>query len=131
MLKRASDSVGLSYGPEKAAPAKAALDLGLYLGILRRRGPLVVAFGLLAGLLGAIYALQLIPVYTASATLLLYPGQSNALTPDTGYNSYIDDGKIESELAIIASSGVARRVAAKLSLESISLTCSTSRWLRR
>ena len=122
MLKRASDSVGLRYGPERAAPAKAALDPGLYLGILRRRGPLVVVFGLLAGVLGAIYALQLIPVYTASATLLLYPGQSNALSPDTGYNSYIDDGKIESELAIIASSGVARRVAAKLSLIAVAPT---------
>ena len=37
------------------------LDVLKYIGLLRRRGPLVAAFGVLGGLLGAIYALQLIP----------------------------------------------------------------------
>jgi exopolysaccharide transport family protein len=92
------------------------LDVLKYIGLLRRRGPLVAAFGLLGGLLGAIYALQLIPQYTATATLLIDPNQSNILSPEQGYATYIDDGVIESELAIISSTSVARRVAAKLNL---------------
>jgi exopolysaccharide transport family protein len=93
------------------------LDVLKYIGIARRRGPMVAAFGLLGGLLGAIYALQLIPVYTATATLLIDPNQANVLSPDQNYNSYIDDGTIESELSIINSSSVARRVATKLNLK--------------
>ena len=76
----------------------------------------MLAFGLLAGLFGAIYALQLIPVYTATATLLLDNTQQPTLPVDPAYSSYIDDGRIESEIAIIRSSDVAKRVAAKLNL---------------
>jgi exopolysaccharide transport family protein len=82
----------------------------------RRRAPLVLAFGLIAGLLGAIYALQLVPVYTATAKLLIDPSQAGGLSPEQSFNGFLDDGKIESELAIISSSSVARRVAEKLNL---------------
>lgn len=102
------------------------LDVLKYIGIARRRGPMVAAFGLLGGLLGAIYALQLIPVYTATATLLIDPNQANVLSPDQNYNSYIDDGTIESELSIINSSSVARRVATKLNLKPDEMGARTS-----
>ena len=79
------------------------LDIMPYLAIARRRGPMVAGFGLLAGLLGAIYALQLVPQYTATATLLLDDNQANLPFPEQAYyGSYADDAKIESELAIIS-----------------------------
>ncbi|MCB1431884.1 MAG: polysaccharide biosynthesis tyrosine autokinase [Alphaproteobacteria bacterium] len=117
MLKRASDTFGLGYPPAKERPQAAganALDIAAYLAIARRRGPLVVACGMLAGLFGAIYALQLVPVYTATATMLLDTGQQPNLPVDPAFSGYIDDSKIESEIAIISSSDVAKRVAAKL-----------------
>ena len=122
MLKRVFDPnqrpvANATQAPEPA-PGVAGIDLLKYLGLARRRGPLVAAFGLIAGLLGSIYAMQLVPVYQATATLLIDPSQSNALSPaGGGYNTYVDDGRIESELAIISSSSVARRVVEKLRLD--------------
>lgn len=120
MLKRASDNAGASYSSVIHRPEQAfapAFDLLKYLGMIRRRGPLVIAFGLFFGFLGALYALQLVPVYTSNATLLLDPSQSNNLSVDPSastYGAYIDDGRIESELAILRSTDVAKRVAAQL-----------------
>ena len=122
MLKRAYDPVERPAGPLASdlieAPQAGGLDIMKYAGLVRRRGPLVAAFALIAGLLGTIYALQLIPVYTAAATLLIDPSQGNALAgdPTFAYGGYLDDGKLESELAIIGSTNVARRVVDKLKL---------------
>lgn len=71
---------------------------------------------MLSALFGAIYALQLTPVYTATATLMLDPSPSNMMPTDPGYVAYLDDGRIESELAIIGSTSVAKRVSQKLDL---------------
>lgn len=123
MLKRASDpalgSAGYRGRDLDDAPGVGGIDLLKHVGMLRRRGPLVAAFGLIAGLFGSIYALQLVPLYQATATLLIDPNQSNSLSPDPsgGYGTYVDAGKIESELAIIGSSSVAKRVVDKLKLD--------------
>ena len=82
MLKRVSDAYSPGYGPTHERPPASAgeggsLDIMPYLAIARRRGPMVAGFGLLAGLLGAIYALQLVPQYTATATLLLDDSQAS------------------------------------------------------
>ena len=77
MLKRASEAPSQTYGlaPDRPPTEIGGFDLLKYIGLARRRGPLVAAFGFLGGLLGAIYALQLTPVYTATATLLIDPNQ--------------------------------------------------------
>ena len=122
MLKRVSDAYTPGYGPtHERSPASVgeggSLDIMPYLAIARRRGPMVAGFGLLAGLLGSIYALQLVPQYTATATLLLDNNQANLpFSEQAYYGSYADDAKIESELAIISSTDVAKRVAQKLKL---------------
>ena len=116
MLKRVSDRPEFSgaVADREVLAGDGTADLLAYLAIARRRGPMVLAAGLLAGLIGAIYALQLASLYTATATLLIDPGQANVLTADPGYTANIDDGRIDSEIAIIKSAGVAGRVAESL-----------------
>src|SRR4029079_9312090 len=86
MLKRASDGPG-PYGAGAVELVENRFDppsndgggvnLREYLRIGRRRGPMVVAIAILSGLMGAVYALQLTPLYTASATILIDPRKQN------------------------------------------------------
>lgn len=91
-------------------------DLRALLQIARRRGPMVAAISMLLGFMAAIYAMQLTPVYTATATLLIDP-------PNDGNNSQavfdrgnIDEAVIESQFALIKTSAMAERVAKQLKL---------------
>ena len=86
MLKRASDGAGSWAGAgdlseqrfEQGAPQGGGLDIRAYLRIARRRGPMVVAIAILVGLMGQLYALQLTPLYTAKATLMLDAGKQRS-----------------------------------------------------
>jgi exopolysaccharide transport family protein len=79
---------------------------------------MVVVLGLLAALLGAVYALQLTPVYTASATLLIDTQQQNVIDAEAVVAGIgRDSSALESELELIRSYDVSKRVVEKLKLD--------------
>lgn len=118
MLKRASEGPLPAAGlPDRPHNVMGGFDLLKYVGLIRRRGPVIAVFAVLGGVLGAIYALQLTAVYTATATLMLDSSPNSMMPTDPSYVAYLDDGRIESELAIIGSTSVAKRVAQKLKLD--------------
>jgi succinoglycan biosynthesis transport protein ExoP len=123
MLKRASDNQTLSdprdhpVGPEPTGLA-GGLDVRELLRIARRRGPMVVVLGLLAALAGAIYALQLTPSYTARATLLLDAKGNNIVNAEAVVQGFSgNEASIRSEMELIRSYDVAKRVVSKLKLD--------------
>ena len=98
--------------------ARDGIDLRELLRIARRRGPLVAVLGFLAALLGAVYALQLTPVYTAKATLLIDTQQKNIIDAEAVVAGVgRDSSALESELELIKSYDVAKRVVTKLKLD--------------
>lgn len=125
MLKRASDNSsaagrdGYTDPPSQFGFGGAdGIDFRELFRIARRRGPLVAMLGLLTALLGAVYALQLTPVYTAKATLLIDTNQKNIINAEavvTGIGR--DNSALESELELIRSYDVAKRVVRKLNLD--------------
>src|SRR5262245_35244776 len=124
MLKRASDGAGPWAGAgdlseqrfEQAAPQGGGLDFRAYLRIARRRGPMVVAIAILVGLMGQVYALQLIPVYTAKATLMLDAGKQKIIDSEAVLSgpTAMYGAALESQMELMRSRDVARRVAEKL-----------------
>src|SRR5262245_35859762 len=128
MLKRASDGAGPWAGAgdlseqrfEQGTPEGGGLDIRAYLRIARRRGPMVVAIAILVGLMGQVYALQLTPLYTARATLMLDAGKLKILDSEavlSGANTAIGSA-IGTQMGLMRSRDVARRVAEKLNLQS-------------
>ncbi len=125
MLKRASDSTPASGREGFNEPSSQfgfggsdGIDLRELFRIARRRGPLVAVFGLLTALLGATYALQLTPVYTAKATLLIDTNQKNIINAEAIVSGIgRDNSALESELELIRSYDVAKRVVKKLNLD--------------
>ncbi len=125
MLKRASDidpgSRRDGYPETVAMPTGFGgdgIDLKEIFLIARRRGPMVVMLGILAALLGAVYALQLTPVYTAKATLLIDTQQKNIIDAEAIVSGIgRDSSALESELELIRSYDVAKRVVEKLKLD--------------
>ncbi len=107
---------------ESAAPfgfgATDGVDLKELLRIARRRGALVAVLGFLAALLGAVYALQLTPLYTAKATLLIDTQQKNIIDAEAVVAGIgRDNSALDSELELIQSYDVAKRVVTKLKLD--------------
>ncbi len=79
---------------------------------------MVAVIGFLTALLGAIYALQLTPVYTAKATLLIDTNQKNIINAEAIVSGIgRDNSALESELELIRSYDVAKRVVRKLKLD--------------
>jgi succinoglycan biosynthesis transport protein ExoP len=125
MLKRASDISSDNRRIENSdfagLPAgfgADGIDFKELFKIARRRGPMVAVLGFLAALLGAVYALQLTPVYTASATLLIDTKQSNVIDAEAVVSGIgRDSSAIESELELIKSYDVSKRVVIKLKLD--------------
>ncbi|HEX2255837.1 MAG TPA: polysaccharide biosynthesis tyrosine autokinase [Afifellaceae bacterium] len=123
MLKRSSDP---SHGQAPTAGAEVdpwvgggdgAFDFREIFRIAQRRLPVIAGLALLGTLTATIYAFQLTPQYTASATLMIEPRKttitdSQAVLSDIGK----DWEAIESEVELIRSLAVARRVAVKLGL---------------
>src|SRR5262245_22329047 len=128
MLKRASDGAGPWAGAgdlseqrfEQGTPEGGGLDIREYLRIARRRGPMVVAIAILVGLMGQVYALQLTPLYTAQATLMLDAGKQRIIDSEavlSGLDAR-SSGAIESQMELIRSRDVVRRAVEKLDLQS-------------
>ena len=84
-------------------------DLGTFLGMIRRQLRLVLSVaGLVVG--AAVLALVLIqPRFTATALVLVDPGQKNLLSPQSGLpaQSASENARVESEVAILQSDRVA------------------------
>lgn len=125
MLKRASDNAPATGREGFNEPSSHfgfggsdGIDLRELFRIARRRGPLVAVMGLLAALLGATYALQLTPIYTAKATLLIDTNQKNIINAEAVVSSIgRDNSALESELELIRSYDVSKRVVKKLKLD--------------
>lgn len=125
MLKRASDIASAEKNQRYAegSPSQVGLgdieiDLRELLRIARRRGPMVAALGFLAALLGAVFALQMTPLYKASATLLIDTQQKSIIDAEAVVAGLgRDNSALESELELIRSYDVAKRVVAKLKLD--------------
>jgi len=84
----------------------------------RRRLSVISGIALIGTLLAAIYALQLTPLYTASATLLIDPRQKNVTDTEAVLSGISSEwAAIESEVEIIRSAAVAERVVRRLKLD--------------
>jgi uncharacterized protein involved in exopolysaccharide biosynthesis len=121
MLQRTSDpqNNNSSYEsrPSTGDPnAGTGLDLRALLQIARRRASMVAAIALLFAVAAAIYALQLTPVYTARATLLLDPPKSDAFDTQAMMTGVVNDSAIDSQMEIIKTSNMAERVVNRLKL---------------
>jgi succinoglycan biosynthesis transport protein ExoP len=124
MLQRNSDIAHDGYGPfaqpdTDAVPggAEGAFDFRELFRIARRRLPVIAGLTLLGTLLATIYAFQLTPLYTANATLLIEPRKTKITDTEAVLGSIGTDWEaIESEVELIRSIAVARRVAEKLGL---------------
>src|SRR5262245_31035253 len=126
MLKRASDGL-VAYGASAVELGESRFDspsndggginLREYLRIARRRGPMVLAIAILSGLMGAVYALQLTPLYTASATMLIDPRKENVAGGEAvlpGFDSSAET--IASQIELMKSRDVVKRAVEKLKL---------------
>lgn len=90
-------------------PAPLRPELGAFIGMIRRQLRLVLSVaGLVVG--AAVLALVLIqPRFTATALVLVDPGQKNLLSPQSGLpaQSASENARVESEVAILRSDRVA------------------------
>ncbi len=127
MLKHVSENSGrktsgkgpatgyYNYPPAEPEPG---LDIRRWIQIARRRGPMVLAVAVLCALFGAIYAFQLSPRYTATVTLMVDPRQQNVMSSEAVVSGLgTDSTAIESQVELIRSANVARRVAEDLKLD--------------
>src|SRR5688572_27538065 len=107
MLQRTSEPQDSSFTHDPrntgdGRPFDTGLDLRAYLQIARRRGRMVAAVALLFGIIAVIYALQLTPVYTARATLLLDPPENKTLDTEAILaGAPIDSAAIENQIELI------------------------------
>ncbi len=124
MLKRSFDSLDRDLHPgyrgvEESNPASSeGFDLSNLLLIGRRRLPVIAGLALIGTLLTAIYALQLTPLYSANATVLIDPRKKNIVDSEAVLSGISSEwAAIESEVEIIRSSAVGERVVRRLKLD--------------
>ena len=99
---------------EFAGAAPKSFDIREAINFAWRQWKLILSATVLAALVGAIYIARQTPLYTASAQLLLDPKREKAAGADSIYtDSALDLPAIESQMAIIRSSALLRRVVAK------------------
>ncbi len=126
MLKRNSDNQLRHYQPpygptipenEGVGTAELLFDLRKIYSIARRRLSIIAGLAILGSLLAVIYALQLTPLYTASAKVLVDPRNTNIIDNEAVLSGIGRDwSAIESEVELIRSASVAIRVIDKLGL---------------
>lgn len=127
MLKRNFDILdrdlhpGYRYpGAEESQPISKGSDFDLInlLKMGRRRLPVIISLAIIGTLLATIYALQLTPLYTANATVLVDPRTKNVVDSEAVLSGIgADWAAIESEVEIIRSAAVAERVVKRLKLD--------------
>ena len=92
-------------------------DLSHFIGIFRRRWPMVLAVVVIALLSGVFSLFALTPYYTARTSILLDPKRNAGLDVSAALAGQpLDMGFVESEVAVISSFNIARRVVDKLDL---------------
>ncbi len=122
MLKRSHDDehssrVERPLGIDDASYDDIGLDLRELVAVIRRRATLIASVTLLVGLIGLIYAMQLVPVYTATASVLVDPRRTSVVDTKSVVSSIgKDSSAIDSEVELIKSTSVALRVVDKLEL---------------
>ncbi|WP_049734344.1 AAA family ATPase [Rhizobium ecuadorense] len=106
-------------------------DVDAILAIIRRRWA-VVAIALAAGLgVGAAFLLSAVPMYTASATLLIDKSNSGLLSQMSETGATVnDDAAVLSEVEVLRSDSVALSVVDKLKLQDNAIFMSPSQSLR-
>ncbi len=129
MLKRSSDNQLRPYQPpygpailenEDASAAKPLFDLRKIYSILRRRLAVIAGLTILGSLLFVIYALQLTPLYRATATVLIDPRQTNVIDNEAVLSGIGRDWyAVESQVELIRSASVAIRVLDNLGLSDV------------
>jgi exopolysaccharide transport family protein len=127
MLKRNFDILerelhpGYRYSGVEDAPSglkSGEFDLLGLLKMVRRRLSIIVGISVIGTLLAIIYSLQLTPLYTARATLLVDPRQKNVVDAEAVLSGIGGDwAALESEVEIIRSAAVAERVVRRLKLD--------------
>ena len=126
MLKRSSDNQLGPYQPpygstilgnEGVGTEELPFDLRKIYSIIRRRLTVIAGLTIMGSLLAVIYALQLTPLYTATARVLLDPRKTNIVDNEAVLSGIGNDwSAVESEVELIRSASVAIRVIDKLGL---------------
>ncbi len=123
MLKRSHDDEHSSraerpLGINDASYDDVGLDLRELVAVIRRRAMLIASVTVLVALAGLIYAMQLVPVYTATASVLVDPRRTSVVDTKSVVSSIgKDSSAIDSEVELIKSTSVALRVVDKLRLQ--------------
>ena len=126
MLKRSFDSLdrdlrsAYSYsGSDDAVSATSSgFDLAGLIQIARRRLWIILGIAMIGAMLSVIYALQLTPLYSASATIFIDPRQKNVVDSEAVLAGIPGDwAAVESEVEIIRSAAVGERVVKRLGLD--------------
>lgn len=113
-LRADPDAYGLHQETESDA---GGFDIRKIISIARRRFWIVVGCAIIGTLLAFIYALQQTDIYRASATIIIDPKRPNIVNAEAVVAGLSQDWyAIESELEIIRSTAVARRVVNRLDL---------------
>ena len=92
------------------------LNIATILGILRRRLWLIVGLIVLVTSVVAIYAKQLVPLYSAEATLVVEPSRTRALDDSVVRSLSPDYYTNETEAAVVGSRELARQAVVRLGL---------------
>ncbi|MEM7429134.1 MAG: polysaccharide biosynthesis tyrosine autokinase [Pseudomonadota bacterium] len=93
------------------------IDFRELFAIVRRRAVMIATVTILVALAGLIYAMQLVPLYTSSASVLVDPRRTSVVDTKSVVSGIgKDSSAIDSEAELIKSASVARRVVQKLDL---------------
>ena len=128
MLKRSHDDEHSSraerpLGIDDASYDDVGLDLRELVAVIRRRAMLIASVTVLVALAGLIYAMQLVPVYTATASVLVDPRRTSVVDTKSVVSSIgKDSSAIDSEVELIKSTSVAQRVVNKLNLQKVDVS---------
>ncbi len=109
-----------AYNEQENAPPAGAdngLDPRRLLSFLLRHWKVIAASTVLGGVLAIIWVLQVVPLYTATATLQIDVRRQNIMRSEFVVSDQVEDtGTIATELALMQSFAVARRVVERLDL---------------
>ncbi len=93
------------------------IDFRELFAIVRRRAVMIATVTILIALAGLIYAMQLVPLYSASASVLVDPRRTSVVDTKSVVSGIgKDSSAIDSEAELIKSASVAKRVVEKLDL---------------
>src|SRR5579885_3052989 len=124
MLPRISEGPArLAYAPQMAGdfgPSSAGITIAGIFTILRRRLTIVCGTAAAALLLTLVFIFAVQPTYTGTATVLIDPHRSDVINPNDNTaamrNSTTDEAAVQSQVLLMQSAEVLRRVVKELKL---------------